>query len=158
MKLLRAIGRATIWHRDAIPEHEGEIAREVKRYLLPLLDVALILGAFFGVRGGMPTLAAVYSDTVSFTGAAAVLVFAVGCLIGVAFPSLWLLELVSKCGLGFVLATYGVLLMVAAAGDAPARGIVAGACIGVAGVVVWRIFWLSREYRRRRRSRASVTS
>lgn len=153
MTLLRTIGRATIWHRNAIPPHEGEIARDVKRWLLPALDIALIIGAFRGIHGGMPTFALVFNDTASYVGAVAVLAFAIGCLVGVSFPRLWLLELISKCGLGFILATYGVLLMVAAAGEYPARGIVAGACSGVAIVILWRVFWLAREWRRRRAAR-----
>jgi hypothetical protein len=150
VSLLRRIGRATIWHPAAIPPHEGEVAREVKRYLLPGIDLALIIGAVRGIHGGMPTFALVFNDTASYIGAIAVLVFSVGCLIGVSFPRLWLLELASKCGLGLVLASYGVLLMAAAAGEYPARGIVGGACSGVAAVIVWRVFWLAREWRRRR--------
>ncbi|WP_425836925.1 hypothetical protein [Microbacterium sp. PA5] len=150
MRGVRALWRASIWHPDAIPADEGEIARDVKRYLLPVIDILMIIGAFRGIHGGMPTFALVFNDTASYVGALAVLVFAAGCLLGVSFPALWVLELVSKCGLGFILATYGVLLMVAAAGEYPARGIVAGTSSGLATVVVWRVFWLTREWRRRR--------
>lgn len=150
MRLLHALWRACIWHPDAIPESEGEVARDVKRSLLPLIDLALIIGAIRGIHGGMPTFALVFNDTASYIAAVAVLVFAVGCLVGVSLPRLWLLEFISKCGLGIVLASYGLLLLVAAAGEYPARGIVGGACLGVAVVITWRVFWLAREWRRRR--------
>lgn len=144
------LGRASIWHPDAIPASEGELARDVKRWVLPPLDAALIIGSILGLNGGMPSLAIVYNDAVSSAAAVAVLVFAVGCLIGVSFPRLWVLEMASKCGLVFVLVTYATLLLGLAAGGHESRGFVAGVTAAVSIVPLWRIVWLGREYRRRK--------
>lgn len=149
---MRALWEASIWHPDAIPPSEGELARDVKRWVLPTLDALLILGSVLGLHGGMPTFAIVYNAAVSQAASVAVLLFAVGCLVGIAFPRLWVLELASKCGLTFVLLTYAVLLLALATGEYPARGFVAGVTAAVTVLPVWRIVWLGREYRRRRKA------
>lgn len=147
--MIQALWRATIWHPDAIPDSEGEIAREVKRWVLPIVDGFLIIGSFLGIHGGMPTFAIVYNEAVSQTASVAVLAFSIACLVGVAFPRLWLVEFVGKCGLSFVLLLYALLLLALAASESPARGFVAGVCAGVAVLPVARILWLGREHRRR---------
>lgn len=150
MRWLAAVGRASIWHRDAIPASEGEAAREVKRYVLPIIDALIIFGCLLGRDGGLPTFAIVYGPVVAVVASHAVLLFAIGCLVGVAFPRLWVLELSSKCGLAVVLLTYALLMFDLATGDYPARGFVSGVCAAICTVLGWRIIWLSRDYRRRR--------
>lgn len=147
--MLRRIGRATIWHPDAIPASEGELARDVKRWVLPMIDAFLIIGSALGLSGGMPSIAIVYNPAVSSTAAVFVLLFAVGCLIGISFPRLWIVEMMSKCGLAFVLLTYAGLLFGLAITESESRGFVAGVTAACAVVPVWRIIWLGREHRRR---------
>ena len=148
--MIRRLWAATIWHPAAIPASEGEIARDVKRWVLPLIDAALILGSILGLNGGMPTFAIVYNETVSQVASVAVLAAGVGCLIGVAFPRLWLLEFISKCALSFILLLYAALLLALATSEYPARGFIAGVCAGITVPLVERIIWLGREYRRRK--------
>ncbi len=147
-----------IWHPDAIPALEGEVARDVKRWVLPLIDAALILGSILGLNGGMPTFAIVYNETVSQIASVAVLIAAAGCLIGVAFPRLWLIEFISKCTLSFILLLYAALLLALATSEYPARGFIAGVCAAVTVLPVWRIIWLGREYRRRKGPRKKRTT
>ena len=149
--MIRRLWAATIWGPGAIPASEGEVARDVKRWILPLIDAALIGGSILGLNGGMPTFAIVYDETVSRVASVAVLVAAVGCLIGIAFPRLWLLEFVSKCGLSFILLLYAALLLALATSEYPARGFIAGVCAAVTVPLVGRIVWIGREYRRRKR-------
>lgn len=149
MGVLRRLARATIWHPGAIPASEGELARDVKRWVLPVIDALLILGSALGLAGGMPSIAIVYNPSVSGATAVFVLLFAVGCLLGIAFPKLWVLEFIAKCGLAFVLLTYAALLFGLAFTGNEARGFVAGVTAAAAVVPVWRIVWLGRDHRRR---------
>lgn len=147
---MRWIARHTIWHPDAIPASEGEIARDVKRWVLPVIDLLLIIGSVLGLNGGLPAFAVVYDHAVATVAASAVLVFASACLIGVAFPRLWALELAAKCGLSVVLITYAILLLGLAATDVGTRGFVAGVSSALCVILIWRIVWLGRERRKRR--------
>ena len=147
--MMRSLWLASIWHPDAIPASEGEYARDVKRWVLPTIDLLLILGSFFGMSGGMPTVLIVYNECVSRTAAALVLAFAVGCLVGVAFPRLWALEFAAKCGLVFILLTYALLATGLSASGDQGRWFISGAVAAAAVAPVWRIIWLGRERRRR---------
>lgn len=147
---MRWLYERSIWHPDAIDEREGEVARDLKRWVLPTVDFFLIVGSYLGLNGGLPTFALVYNHAVASVLSAAVLLFAVGCLIGVSFPRLWVLELSAKCGLALVLLTYAFFLLVLAAGEYPTRGFVAGVTAALCAVIVGRIIWLCREERRRR--------
>ncbi len=148
--MLRRLWSQTIWYPTAIPVIEGQLARDVKRWVLPTVDAFLILGSLLGVHGGLPTFTLVYSESVSQVSSVVFLVVAVGCLVGVAFPRLWVLELVCKCGLVVLLATYALLLLLLAAAESPSRGFVAGIALALTVVPVWRIVWLGRESRVRR--------
>lgn len=156
MRWLAAVGRASIWHRHAIPASEGEASREVKQYVLPAIDVLLIVGCLLGLDGGLPTFTIVYGPVIAGIATHLVLMFAVGCLIGVAFPRMWVLELVCKCGLAVMLMTYALLLFNLSTGPSPARGFVSGVCAAVCVVLAWRIIWLSRDFRRRRATRRAI--
>jgi hypothetical protein len=144
-----AIGRRSIWHRDAIPITEGELARDVKRWVLPVVDVLFILASISGLVRGMPSFEVVYSETVSNVAAVLILAASIACLVGVSFPRLWRLELVGKMALAFVLLTYAALLVFLSVGGS-ARGFVAGVCAASVVLPLWRIVWLGREYRRRK--------
>lgn len=146
---MRWLAHQTIWHPGAIPESEGEVARDMKRWVLPTIDLLLIVGSVLGLNGGLPTFAIVYNQVVATAASGAVLVLATLCLLGVAFPRLWLMELAAKCGLALVLVTYSILLLALAAAESGTRGFVAGVSAALCTVIVWRIVWLGRERRRR---------
>ena len=148
--LLSAIGGASIWHPDAIPASEGELARDVKRWVLPAIDALLMFGSFLSLFGGVPAFTRVYNASVAQWAALVVLIAATLCLIGVSFPKLWLLELLAKCLLSGFLVHYALLLSTLSITGSPAWGIVGGMAAALAVVPMWRIVWLGREYRRRR--------
>lgn len=149
MRALRRLARASIWHPDAVPESEGDVARDLKRWVLPAVDALLILGSVLALAGGMPSVVVVYNPVVSDLAAVAVLTFSIGCLVGVAFPRWWVLEILAKCGLSFVLLTYSALMFSLAFAGEGARGFSAGVCAACAVLPVCRIVWLGREYRKR---------
>lgn len=146
---LARVWASTIWAPDAIPPQEGEYAATIKRGLLPLFDVIMIVSALLAIRGGLPTFVIVYDETVSQLASWALLTCACLCLVGVAFPRLWLLEALAKTGLLSLLIVYAVVLIGWSAVDPP-RGFVGGVVLAACLPPVFRIVWLGREYRRRR--------
>lgn len=152
---LRQIAAASIWHPDAIPASEGEVARDMKRWALPTIDAILIAGSFAGLLGGLPSVAIIYNPAISHAAALAVLGFSIAAAFGVSFPRLWVVEMGGKCGLAFVLLLYALLLVVLATNETAQRGWVAGVTAACAVVPIWRIVWLGREHRRRRAARAA---
>lgn len=145
----KRILRASIWARGAVPASEGRAASDVKRGLLPAFDLVLIGAAILAIRGGMPSFAIIYNDTVSDVAAWALLITTTGCLVGVSFPRLWLLEALAKSVMIAILLVYsGVLLGLSAV--EPTRGFVGGVTLAVCLLPAWRILWLGREYRSRK--------
>lgn len=145
----RTIGRQTIWAPGAIDITEGELARDIKRGVLPIVDVLFILASVFGLAGGMPSFEVVYSAAVSHVAAVSILIASIACLVGISFPRLWRVEFAGKCALAFVLITYAGLLTILSVGGS-ARGFIAGVCAASIVLPIGRILWLGREYRRRR--------
>lgn len=147
---LQRLRRSTIWHPDAIPAAEGELARDMKRWVLPTFDLVLIGAALLALYGGLPTFALVYATPVAIMAAWALLAVALTCLVGISFPRLWLVELIGKCGLILLLVPYGVIALVVAVLAHPNRSFLAGLALSAAILPLWRVVWLGREWRRRR--------
>lgn len=148
-KGLKQLLRPTIWDSDAIHPLEGQLACDVKRWMLPVFDAILIATSILAVRGGMPTFEIVYNSTVSQVAAWVFLVASITCLIGISIPKLWLLETAGKLVLLAVLLGYGFVLMLSSFED-PDRGFVGGVTLAACLVPIWRIVWLGREWRRRK--------
>lgn len=118
------LARHSIWDRDAIPAGEWKY-RHIKRLWLPLYDVGVLCAAIAGVVFGVPAIEEFYTTALLHSVAAFVMLAAVACLAGVAFPALWRLEVVAKsCILG-VLLIYAIALLVLTADGDPNRGFVA---------------------------------
>jgi hypothetical protein len=116
--------RRSIWHPRAIPLAEWKY-RHIKRLWLPLYDVGIFCAAVAGVVFGVPAIEEFYTKALLDTVAVFVMVAAVACLAGVAFPGLWRLEVIAKsCVLG-VLFIYAFALVVLTADGDPNRGFVA---------------------------------
>jgi hypothetical protein len=147
--VIRRLWALTVWHPRAFPLLTSQLEQDLRRWVLPGIDIALIIGSAFGIHGGLPTLTVVYSQVVAEVASFAALVFSIGCLIGVSFPRLMALELAAKCGLAFVLILYALLLLGLAAGEYPGRGFIAGVCAALSVVLAWRIVWIGRDYRKR---------
>lgn len=152
-RALHRLWSATIWAPDAIPASEGELARDVKRWVLPTFDLVLIGAAVLALYGGLPSLALVTARPIATVAAWALLVVVATCLVGVAFPKLWLVEFVGKCALIFMLLTYGLIALILAVIYDPNRSFMAGLSIATSVLPICRVVWLGRERRRRREGR-----
>jgi hypothetical protein len=160
---MRALWRATIWHRDAIPLHEQKYA-SLKRVWLPLYDFVAVLAGVAAIVWGSRLLDRLYGSFTDPIGGFFTLV-ALVCLAGVAFPRLWAVELAGKFVLVGMICAYIAAIIVSPspeqllAQEAPSWFVVA-----MLGLNLWLPFWrienLTTEWADRRaderRSRKAV--
>lgn len=140
--------RASIWAPGAIPASEGQLARDLKRVILPLYDLGLIVCAVLALRGGLPSFAIVYPLSVSQFSSVALLLIAVLCLVGISFPHLWKLEAISKSALLAFQFSYAIVLFGLSV-ENPARGYVGGLAFVLMILPIWRLVILRRERKKR---------
>lgn len=138
----------TVWGAhglDSVPEdYKG-----IYRWVLPLTDLFFI---WFGVVGWLIGVESVEDATStgwqtwwSFTIAVAAL-FA---LVGVAVPKLWPVELIGKIPLVGLVCVYVAVLLMGGVEDPLAMATAGLICILIL-VPIWRVFSLSRRWRRSR--------
>lgn len=111
MRIIRRVAGATIWSEGSIPVTEAKYAVPLKRYVIPAVDVILIAAGIFAVTNGIPS----YEELVPAVAYSLSLVFiaiAAACFIGIAFPRLWVLEVIGKCGLIMFCGSYAVALLI----------------------------------------------
>ncbi len=139
---------ASIWAHGAIPLTEYKY-RNLKRVVLPVVDVLFALGGVLGATHGIPTLDQVFQHSVAEVGGFAFAVVAFLCLLGVSFPRFWLLEVWGKSALfGMMIAYVGSLVYSSFITHTSAAYVLslAGACIAL---VLWRLSILVQEARDR---------
>lgn len=122
--MLTRLWGASIWAKDAIDPDEYKY-RSFKRVWLPLYDVIAIGAGIWATLFGSPILHRLFpKDTVDAAGMLLALAATV-CLMGVIFPALWLVEVVGKILVTFLLGSYAacVLLFRTDPGD-PSSGFV----------------------------------
>ncbi|MEW1705945.1 hypothetical protein AB0230_01780 [Microbacterium sp. NPDC089190] len=108
MSWLAAVGRASIWHPDAIPAGERKYASPLKRVLFPVFDAAIILFGIAGLRVGFQAMTLTFPMPVPSIIYGLLIAAGAICFIGCAFPRLWVQEIVGKL---VILMTLGVLLV-----------------------------------------------
>ena len=91
--MIRRLWAATVWAAGTVPV--GDPWRNAKRIWLPCFNVTMILAGIHAVVFGSRLLDRLYGDATDLIGAVFALV-AAACLAGVAFPRLWLVEMVGK--------------------------------------------------------------
>lgn len=146
---MKRLWHASIWAPGGIPVEEWKY-RNLKRVVLPIFDLLVILAGFYGAKYGVPAVEEFYPasmiDTVSHTFATVGLL----CLVAVAFPRLWLMEVVAKSLVIGLLAAYVLSLALLTADGDSTRGFVS--VIAVMGLLLpsWRLGILGTERRDRR--------
>lgn len=107
MHLLRALWAASIWHPTAIPPHERKYATPLKRVVLPVYDLILILIGWLGMDEGFEALRLAFPPPGAHLTYGVLIVAGLVCLIGCAFPRLWVTEVAGKL---VVMGVLGVIL------------------------------------------------
>jgi hypothetical protein len=147
--LLGRILSQSIWAPDAIPEEEWKY-RHLKRVFLPLFDVIAIYVGMRAILSGIPAITLLFGVQMDQFIAGTFTAAAFGALIGVAFPRLWVLEMIAKTGLVTAIGVYGLALFLLSTAD-EARAVVSGITTLAAILPGWRLTMLASEWGVRRR-------
>lgn len=145
----------TIWGPDAIPPSEWKY-RNQKRVMFPIVDFLFFMAGVFGVINFVPGINRFFPDTVAdFLGLMLALV-ALLSLLGVIFPKLWPVEMVSLSILFGLLTGYCVsLLLVIIIGESD-RWVGLFITLVALCIVAWRISILGTEWQIRRVSKKTI--
>lgn len=146
---LRRLFAASIWAPEAITVDEWKY-RNLKRVLLPAIDLFFIFGGFSAVRFGIPAISEFFPDPVVDAFSFTLSLVAFACLVGVSFPRLWAVEIVAKILLLVQLVTYVTSLFLLTAVGEGNRGFVLFVSAVAAAVILWRITLLAAEWQERR--------
>lgn len=123
MHLLRAIARATIWHRSAIPADEWKF-RSIKRVWLPLYNLIVVGAGLWALWFGSPILKRLFpGELIDIAGLALAVAGAI-CFLGRAFPMLWAVEFAGKVAIAFLLGGYAGTVALFRQDPDPAGGFV----------------------------------
>lgn len=155
MRILRRVWAETIWHPDAISAWEGQAARDLKRVILPLLDVFLVCMGIYAVHRGMPSFAIVWDEHLSDIAGWGLLVSALLALAGISFPRLWIAEAIGKLFILAVLAGYAIALGALDLIGQGDRGLVAFAFGALALLPGWNLIRLGRERQARKAAKVA---
>lgn len=150
---MRALFRATIWHRDAIPLLERKYAGPLKWFVFPAFDFIM---AVIGARAmfvGVPSIEALYPPAVAEVIYLGWFVLAVVCLVGAVFPRLWPLEIVGKVTLFSVLFLYLIAMRASPTTVDGAKDAVSGLLLAAMLIPCLRLWILGTELRARRLTR-----
>lgn len=109
--LLRRIWRRSIWHPDAIPVDEWK-SRSLKRVWLPVYDVLLVFAGVWATGWGSSLLNRMFGSHIVDGAGVLLSIVAFVCLLGVSFPSMWLLEMFAKSVLITLTGLYAVLVII----------------------------------------------
>lgn len=149
----RRIWALTIWHPDAIPAHEGELARDLKRYVLPLFDVVIVIMGLVAIDAGMPSFDILYNIHLSAAASHVLLAAGLFAAAGVVFPRLWLAEALGKIVIVTIVGGYAAALWALAAQGVGSRAFIASALTAIVILPGWNLIRLGRERARRHASR-----
>lgn len=139
----------TIWSDASIPPSEWKY-RNLKRIVLPTIDLLFVLGGILGALHGIPAISDVFPGWPATVGGIAFAFVGAVCLVGVAIPKLWQVEVWGKSiilgmivGYIIALATASIITRTSAAYVLSLAGI-------ALTIVVWRLSLLAAEARERR--------
>ncbi|MFL2001425.1 hypothetical protein [Microbacterium sp. A1-JK] len=141
--MLRRLYRATVWAPHGL-DHVPEGYRGLFRWVLPLTDAFFFWFGAVGWWNGIATVETASSQGWQETWSAAIAVFALAAFIGVAFPRLWVLEMVSKLFLVGLISVYIAIFLGRGFAD-PLVAATAGLICVLILLPVWKLFRLSRQ-------------
>lgn len=147
--LIVRLWRRTIWHPAAIPPEEWKY-RSLKRVWLPVYDVIVMVTGIWAVWYASPILRTwLPDDAIDVIGSLFVLA-GFACLLGIAFPRLWKIEIVGKILVLAFLSTYaGMIWVLNVQGDAASGFVSFVVCLGLP-LLFFRLMLLGEEIKQRR--------
>lgn len=144
--------RATIWH--PLNTDPSDRHRWTPRLWLPVYDLLAITLGVYAIVWGSPLLNRLFPNWLTDAAGVAMTVGAVGCLIGVCFPRLGLVELAGKLVLVFLLGAYAGTVATLSHADEP-NGFVVIVLVMALWVLLPRVTVLFEQVPRVRSERRS---
>lgn len=151
--MLSRIAAASIWHPDAIAPDEWKY-RNLKRVWLPAYDVIAILAGIIAILQGSPLLNRLFTPLLVDAFGGCLAVVAAVCLAGVAFPRLWVVELVGKIILVALVAAYAATILIFPSTPLPNHFVVLMLAFSVP-LPLFRLNLLGEEHKERRAVRSA---
>jgi hypothetical protein len=145
---MRALWRASIWHPDAIPPDEWKF-RNLKRVWLPLYDAIAIFAGVQAVLFGSTILNRLFPPSLVDLLGVVLTVVATVCLAGVAFPRLWVVEIIGKVLLVGLVAGYVTTILMFSENPGPNLFVVGMLTFGLP-LAFFRLNLLGEEFKERR--------
>lgn len=150
----RYVWALTVWHPDAIDADEFKY-RNLKRVWFPVFDLVCVLIGYLAVLYGSRLLYELYPEWLINVAGLSFMVASSLALAGVAFPRLFVLEIVGKIGMVGLLGAYSATLWVAFFGGALQSGMVAGIVMLPVIFPFAKLQILGEEIKQRRSQKAS---
>lgn len=145
---MRRLFAATIWAPGAIPPDEWKF-RNLKRIWLPLYDLIAIYAGIQAVLFGSTILNRLFDPQLVDALGLAMVVVATVCLAGVAFPRLWLVEMIGKVMLVGLVAGYVTTILLFSEAPTPNLFVVGMLTWGLP-MAFFRLNLLGEEVKERR--------
>ena len=145
---MRRLWRASIWHPDALPPDEWKY-RNLKRVWLPLYDVIAIFAGIQAVMYGSTILNRLFAPVMVDTLGLVMTLVATVCLAGVAFPRLWVVEIIGKVMLVGLVAGYVTTILLFSENPGPNLFVVGMLTFGLP-LAFFRLNLLGEEIKERR--------
>lgn len=141
--------RGTIWHPDAISPDEWKF-RNLMRVALPVYDAIVVGAGVWAMLWGSPILHRLFPEQ-AIVVLGALLAFAgIACGVGVIFPALWRLEVMSKVGLVALLGTYAVVVLLFRSSPDPSSAFVVFILLLALPLPLFRLSLLGEDIKERR--------
>lgn len=143
------VARQSVWHPEALPVEEFKY-RHLKRFWLPLFDVLCIIIAHLAYIFGSPLLHALYPQWVIDVVSVTFLFAASVALVGIAFPRLWIPEIIGKLVMLGLLGTYSATVWTSFFRGEVQSGFVAAILVTPLLLPMFRLQLLGEEIKQRR--------
>ncbi len=141
--------RGTIWHPDAISPDEWKF-RNLMRVALPVYDAIVVGAGVWAMLWGSPILHRLFPEQVIVILGALLAVAGIACGVGVVFPALWRLEVMSKVALVALLGTYAVVVLLFRSSPDPSSAFVVFILLLALPLPLFRLSLLGEDIKERR--------
>lgn len=151
MSILKRLYHASVWSPNGVSTHDWRF-RGLYRFVLPLTDLLFLWFGIVGWSNGIQSVEDAAGNVWQTTWSLLVGVAAFVCLVGVAFPRLWVIEFAGKVALISLVSAYIALYL--------GRGVIEPKVTATAGLIlililvpVWRVGDLQYVARQRKISK-----
>lgn len=147
--IVKALFNLSIWAKHSIPAGEWKY-RNLKRVLFPIVYLLFFCSGFYADQYGVPAISDFFPYSVIHVFSYILGTSSVLCLLGIAFPRLWPLEILGGSVILGLMTGYLLSLFIIAVIGPGNRGFVLFVSAIALAVVVWRLSLIGAEWQARR--------